>query len=1572
MARKHESASTALEALLCLRPAGAKSFEELICLLLSDLAQTPYRRVRAGHQGGVDSKSESGVGVEVKRYQGKLDERNLLGELGQVGVWNPDLEIWALVTTVEVPGDLTGALQSRCDELGIGFLCLDASRGRPLECPAIVALAAANPARLAAALTDSEWIDSRQPFTGDIDAVLEELRWIHADPQFDEWARRLRAQLCGLPTWDRVRRQQNHRLLRRIAEESALFFGTAFDRERAVPREAESELSDWLMIAATAAEPKLGVVLGERYDGKTWAVLHWLLETLETCPLPVFMFGAKTADQGRDLIDLVIDEVAEVLNVTVPQAGRIVRRIRKPWPGVGPWAAIVLDGLNEYRARPDAPWEHIHNVASPFDEQRRPAAVLVTARTKWWEDSSQRLRQAAQATRIDVGPYTEAELRIAVEKLGEGVDVLATVPASARSLLRRPRYLALVIEHRDRLRDFGVITADVLHYLDTFDKMRDHAYLAAAVAWDHQAYSEFLSSLARDYLAGHGAAPLARSELNTLLDSIVEERRAALRDLESAGVVIQTGRGYEVDRARLATGMGLWLPKALFYAGRRGAILREELRELLEPMAETDEKVEWLKAAVTFILIDDSAERADSEVLQVLLDEWLRSRNLDDSILQDLQALARHLLPALVELAPRTWSDRVGDRRLQEISLLVFVRAVRQHPSATDRTLIDSAASRWCRLVPRRGTRFLRKGDDDDAEAEVQRRIDQSIVTSLGLTLAEDEGVLDLQSVALYLESLVRGLLNAEDILAILAVGRIAENPLDSAEIRVARQVLGRRQRDWFEKRYYAIDVGEIWKRTWSNLVRIAARADLAELGALVTPPPNPAYEEMWARYRFTLEDYTRQALVSPAPDENLLRFAANARRFVLDPDMPKPSPERVAALSAQFKRKYANVRLHEGAAATAEDHEFGDVAPAIAAWTPDTGTAVIQTQVAGLPERFTEADQAENVYFTHILDRHAAALFASAPLRLLEIGRRSYTDDHRQFAACLALASILPGRPAKERLHMITGHTLQHAGDDWEWRDLYELAAFMADAPFRRTLLAHLEEEHEARTTIRLRLLFSEVGGLILSERQRDRCLADLFADDAMSRYSAVATLAASSPTVVPSDSLVGLLRNEDPRGSLTPRYASYLLVRQGEYLDHLPVFWRAYAAVRYPERREQFLYEVEKALQGTMLKQHQVNVPAQLQIRLRSGYPVVQTVGVSSAGGESVAVFGSSRVGVGGLADSDPVDFKTVMEDWQSGKAIEKKNQLAAEAATRFAAEAHEHEYTWASELFPQTLVDSLPEVQFLRWAGLIISTEFHGYDLWTGLAQSMLCRALRDDRPVARELFGVVYPFQRRSYGGGVTFSVDDVDFTLHTLFHPDSAGSTARSLLEDLLLDCRSDLEFHQVALAARRGRVKLLDHLVQDWLGSDNDDLRARAARLAGWLPGLTASLADIATQDPSLHVRGIADEALCQWVREQWAREWFARFVSEDEPTARWGAGQLFLECADRRVLDWAWPELERVRRTRVRGEGFLLLRAVRQEAQRVERKLGDTFLGAKVSELRNLCHPWRPEASWHRLRPTE
>ena len=126
-----------LDSIKKLSAAGDRGFEGLIAELLEVLTGRHFYLAKSGYQEGRDmsvrDSFENVIAIECKRYRKttKLDERELLGELDQVKVGIPDLDIWVLVTSRDVDSKLYESLRRNAAQQGIDFAVIADGDGEP-------------------------------------------------------------------------------------------------------------------------------------------------------------------------------------------------------------------------------------------------------------------------------------------------------------------------------------------------------------------------------------------------------------------------------------------------------------------------------------------------------------------------------------------------------------------------------------------------------------------------------------------------------------------------------------------------------------------------------------------------------------------------------------------------------------------------------------------------------------------------------------------------------------------------------------------------------------------------------------------------------------------------------------------------------------------------------------------------------------------------------------------------------------------------------------------------------------------------------------------------------------------------------------------------------------------------------------------------------------------------------------------------------------------------------------------------------------------------------------------------
>ena len=313
----------------------------------------------------------------------------------------------------------------------------------------------------------------------------------------------------------------------------------------------------------------------------------------------------------------------------------------------------------------------------------------------------------------------------------------------------------------------------------------------------------------------------------------------------------------------------------------------------------------------------------------------------------------------------------------------------------------------------------------------------------------------------------------------------------------------------------------------------------------------------------------------------------------------------------------------------------------------------------------------------------------------------------------------------------------------------------------------------------------------------------------------------------------------------------------------------------------------------------------------------------------------------------------------------------QVAAELARR----AQEHRTYWSAHEFPRVLIAQMCEqnpARFEAWMDALLADKRRARFWWGGILKPMFQVAIRTGHPRTKELWPLVFPFQRGPMAIGTMSPIKGISWAVHELSNPSGHEGIASDLLTELVCQSLSDWELFQIALGARHQNQARLSRVVKALLGNSDAEIRARAVRIAGWLEGLTAECAEVERSDSSLWVRRVAMLALRSAKVETWARRWFDTFLNGANPVTRWGGGQLFLTCVDGRFRVWTWSLVNQPGlAARIRGEAILLLNAADQSSERKDRALQETFLGHKVADLRAVCHPWHPEVDWEELETT-
>lgn len=1560
--------SLLLQGVRSLTPTGVKGFEGLICEVLSSLSGKQFFLCKSGSQHGTDALAETiPVAIECKRYGKKtpLDLRELEGELSAVCRAYPRVQLWVLACSVECSAQDREELRQAGENLGIATLIIDASSASPdlQDVPLISALLAIDPLKAVSALSQSN--DTSQS------AIGNDIQAIRNQSGFNKWSSDFKIRLLESPIWSLAVQRHNRGLLKLINGGSRVYLGTDFKPQAVITRTIQHDLDQWLNTSLENNNEPLAVIQGDRYDGKTWCVLDWLLTKLPDISVPIFFVSSNLGMQKTELYELFLSETKTALGTYARHAECTLRRAMEKKEIAKPWCFLVVDGLNEY---PDSDHciKNILEALAAYTDTLRPALVLATVRTQSWRSLEQSIPTFIKTRVFTIAPYDDKEFQEALSLRGLPATYETDLPTTAKTMVRRPRFLDLVVAHRDKLGEYAAITSSVLYWLDSCDKIRDTS--AQHSDFDVSAYQSLLKQLAARFLT---SLSVRDEDIRRALLSFTSEIRRGLSELESEGVLSRDSTRYTIDNDRLGLGMGLHLLASLLTAHQKQQSLVECLRDLLSPLQETDEMVIRLRTAAAIALVHDPP--IPTIIIDLLVREWLSSRNLADSDLQDFKSLHRLLVEPLLRMAPTTWSIEKGNERLQELSLMVFVDALPQN-----RTAISLAISAWFRMVPERGARFFQKIKEDkneDPTTSVKEVIEDPTLSDLQLTAYKDEGLLKLHKAGLHLLGRDPTLVGPLDLLALIGTELAAHSDVGAAEQLVFRQCLESVDIAWFQTQYQNLSPDESSSRRRKVFHWLCVRAMRADLNLIVqnTVSPRDPRLESFALSCCPLSPKAYDSVRSTdvLTSDHPAIFAEQVRELVKDPSLRPPSVQRLNAIRLALQNYFLDAPLYQGVSKDIQDHKFEQVLPTIAAWFPSLGKEILERQIRLLPSQ-----EPRSRFLADAIGQHAILLGNESSHILEEVASNcgSVTTDEKWMAENFLLVA-LPRMSGHDVVRAVRERKDRH----FEWTKLYELAAFLLNPTLSSELLEQLRIDEGLLRSKRLRYLLAQLGGYILGNED-SAPLVRAIRQGGEDCYSALWLAVRGNYFNLPSEVLIPAATSWKDKQELASAYASLLLIKSksaetipyDDWPSRLAPLWRVCAAIKHPRFLLNIINEVEGSLQSLVQPIPQSEndrsflLPASVTAE-PFDLSQVARYSVSQSSYEQPLHFVSSESTAGGVTQpSIPPAVIRERLAFNRNEATREMQKLSDEAIEVLRQRSQEHSTCWSIDPFPLDLLEKMhadDPNRLNRWLTYLQHNSLRARVFWSGLLHSLFVFFLRNGDDKTKLIWPMVYPFSRTNVFHTVTFSREGINNLLCHLSDDHSNDALSYDFLGQLVIDARTDRELLSLAIGARLTSQKRLSKLARQLLVDSGSNKRALGCRLGGWLAGFQTDLQLIKESDPSLWVRKVASQALQSTIEETWAHYWFEKVLSQTDPDSRWGASQLFISCVDKGSVLSSHKKLNDVRLpAQVRGETWLLLDAADRVAKRKFTELQQTFLEYKVRDLEAVCHPWRPTMDWEEI----
>ena len=692
-------ATAQLQAKLRSRP--PRDLEKLAAELLGHLLGVTFTLARGGSQhggdGGVHGDDGRHLVYEARRYGGRtpLREREIRGEISEAVERDPDLELWVLVATRNVPEQTVAAMESAARQQGIDAVTID---WMPARLPRLAALCASAPSACEAVLGKG------------FEALLSE---IASSPYYAGVLASIRASLqtAGYE----MLRSASHRRVVDVwtdPDKALMLFNQNVSGGHAsashIRRSASfGELDAWHAAIETENQPLL--VTGREGTGKTWAVLDWLYSRLDQLPIVVLAPSSSipTLLPNRSAL---IDFVALCLRDLDSDSARNpefwksrARQLLRRTTDKGSVLTLFFDGLNE---KPSEDWPRLLNLVQ--DEQFHSRVRVIASARSSFVDERMRHPNAfvRQPTRIEVIPYDDepgGEFECKLDATGLSRQDL---PASLAELARVPRLFDMVIALKDRLGGVASVTIHRLFWEHGAASFQTTGF--TAVGWP-----EFLLELAKMFREKVGARPRRQVENLTAEPAAKPDEVYRRTSTVIDGVFAQLSKFGEVEFEPEFVRHALGLSLVHRLHDKSAAESREELETFFQPANNHDEEAEIVRAAVSIALAMQLAEY--DAPLGALCSWWVQCQNLPNDHLEELAGLAPELVEPLLDAIERSEGHAASSPRYRAVNVL---------------RCVDNTDRATARAIATRGTRWLERISAESWLRPGPKRLESRIGTS--------------------------------------------------------------------------------------------------------------------------------------------------------------------------------------------------------------------------------------------------------------------------------------------------------------------------------------------------------------------------------------------------------------------------------------------------------------------------------------------------------------------------------------------------------------------------------------------------------------------------------------------------------------------------------------------------------------------------------------------------------------------------------------------------------------------------------------------------------------------------
>jgi hypothetical protein len=722
---------------------GLAGFEGLVVRLFEGATGQRFRLAGSGSQGGLDARSESGYGnrikIEAKHYlKTSLKSPDLIAKISEAASFGSDVDLWVLATSSQVNNQLATMLEQLASERNIEILLLDCGND---GLPRFVVMMAALPEIV------EDWIKQNN-ISFPIPELIAALQQVANDQTFQRsWTAILAKLKSTLLGYESGRQRSRNQFLATMRDEGTAEAKLAqrvamhSPQVKKIPRLGiQNQLNTWWTSSLSA--PKHAVVLGEEGIGKTWAVMGWIADQIQSAIMPIVLPFSATAESisNGETIESFLPKLLEKWTGFPNQvwSERLRRWLADP-STEKPFFLIVADGLNE---KPTINWPSFFRTLKD-KYWRGHVAVLITDRSGHWGPA------CAQAGldsfyEIDIRGYTDGELQQILQ--GRNIS-LQSIPRDLHELITNPRYCDLVCEHFDEIKKTADFTRERLIFLDVLHRTRQKRG-----ALTEDAFVEIIKNLAKRYRQDP-TIPL--SDIHKLLPVGDPEGRIYQEIIDGGLLVRQPGLQprFRVEHTRLVFGLGMLFADQVrsdCEKGGSGIHIQSAISQWFEPEREMDLKVEICGAALFHSLIDltyPSVGRGE------LLRYWLTLRNRNDTAQQAFADYVVRCPEEFIAAAEEFWLWERDHGAAQDFLASAFVKH-RDDPRLQGK--LATAINRWMGFIHAAGHPFFRSDPDQEkrdkkAREEIKERIGFALepgpieLFDEKLTVIENDGLLRLK-----------------------------------------------------------------------------------------------------------------------------------------------------------------------------------------------------------------------------------------------------------------------------------------------------------------------------------------------------------------------------------------------------------------------------------------------------------------------------------------------------------------------------------------------------------------------------------------------------------------------------------------------------------------------------------------------------------------------------------------------------------------------------------------------------------------------------------------------------------